>query len=82
MGNVIRGGRERSVKPKQTLYTVRAAGVFKAKANEAKRKFTSTADQIRRKDTSGITKLGKLATVDEQNSEDDQEREVMRFVHR
>ena len=80
MGNIIH--REQSTKPKSALFTVtavRAAGIFKAKLNGTKRK--TTAEQIeeilewkfRRKNTG----LGH-----EEISADEQEREVMKFVHR
>lgn len=91
MGNIIRGEREEGIKPGSALFTVTAAGTFKAKLNRAKRK--TTADQIdeilewkfRRQDT--LNSPGRLATVNEdhkQNSAsfDDQESEVMKFVHR
>ena len=91
MGNIIHGEREEGIKPESALFTVTAAGTFKAKLNRAKRK--TTADQIdeilewkfRRKDT--LNSPGRLATVDEEHEQnsasfDDQEREVMKFVHR
>ena len=91
MGNVIQRGREEDVKPEQTLFTVTAAGAFKAKVSRVKR-TRSTAEQIeeilewkfRRKGPSFSTQTGRLGTVDEvrEQSSDDQENEVLKFVHR
>lgn len=88
MGNIVHVGRREKVKPNETLATVRAAGIFKARRKESKRK--TTAEQIeeilewkfrRKKD---VFAGSKLATVDElqENNIDDSESEVLKFVHR
>ena len=87
MGNIVHSGRREKVKPTETLATVRAAAVFKARRKESKRKTTSQQiDEIlewkfrRKRDVFGS---GTLDTVDElQEIADDSEKEFLKFVRR
>ena len=86
MGNTVQPGRQESVKPEQTLAVVRAAGVFKAKLNQSKRK--TAGEQIEEilewkfhKKKVFTRKLDDIEELPEQTT-DDASKEVLKFVHR
>lgn len=86
MGNSIHAGRREKVKPEQTLATVRAAGAFKARIKQSKRK--TAAEQIEeilewkfRRKNIGARKLDTVDELQEQIT-NDPEKEVLKFVHR
>ena len=95
MGNVIHGGREKKINPAPVLLTVRAAGAFKAKAIEAKRRRESTTDQaestsrwkyVLEDSTEKVLNPSRLRqSIDETRDNtvtNDSQREILKFVHR
>ena len=93
MGNIIRGETtEDGINPERALLTVRAAGAFKSKVNNAKRK--TVADEIeeiiewkfRRNNTANNGQQpGRITTASDvqvQTLEDTDDTEVLKFVRR
>lgn len=93
MGNIIHPHRRDNVKPEQTLATVRAAGIFKARRNETNVRKSKTSEQIeeivkwkfrRKSDVFGYLPMGRLASIDESQEQnaDSSEKDVLKFVRR
>lgn len=93
MGNTVNIRRRQNVQAEQTLATVKAAGVFKARTKEAQAKRTNASQQIeevlklkfrRKSNVFGYKPIGRLAAVDgsPQINATSSQKDILKFVRR